>query len=658
MPVLSSYEKDVKTHLKNGQSMAALRVAEAAVKEHHQTAAAHYLHACVQESTARYEEALHSFRRTISLGGHADAETRAEVLATALERPHAQYVPTGLRSWKTALSLDALMAIQNALHNYQYKGVNLQKNPFDYALYPKLIWELKPKTIIEIGSKEGGSALWMADLCDTFKLDCHIHSIDIVKVATVKHKRVTFYEGDGRAPGDVLTEKFLKKLPRPWLVIEDADHSYETSMAVLDFFEDKLELTDVLVMEDGIISELSQMPEGGSGPHRALKKFLQRNFVEWEIIPEWCDFFGYNLTWNSNGFLRRTGLKKLGAEVAPELTSIISKIKAKEFQQALTDLAALGKVVYGREYLRAYCLWRLEQHELAITAIQEELKQHPQHAEAMRFAHFLKGKYLGTQMMMRMREGQRLAKAETLHLLNLGCGKRYHAAWLNMDYVPAHASVMKHDLNEPLPLEDASCSVVYHSHVLEHLTQSGGKALLKECERVLAPGGTIRIAVPDLEGIVREYLRTLEAGDHDKHEWMTMELIDQLTRHHSGGQMLQYWKQNPMPAEDLVLQRMGHEVGDFIAEHRTQAAKAVKQTELTAASVGQFRLGGEVHQWMYDRLSLQRVLRETGFINIRACGASESAIPQFSSYCLDTDEAGVVRKPDSLFMEATKPHQS
>jgi hypothetical protein len=67
-----------------------------------------------------------------------------------------------------------------------------------------------------------------------------------------------------------------------------------------------------------------------------------------------------------------------------------------------------------------------------------------------------------------------------------------------------------------------------------------------------------------------------------------------------------------------------------------------------------FRRSGEVHQWMYDRLSLQRLLESHGFEQVRRCTAHESRIADFASYELDA-VGGQVRKPDSLFMEAAKP---
>ena len=69
---------------------------------------------------------------------------------------------------------------------------------------------------------------------------------------------------------------------------------------------------------------------------------------------------------------------------------------------------------------------------------------------------------------------------------------------------------------------------------------------------------------------------------------------------------------------------------------------------------GLFRSRGEVHQWMYDRYSLKRLLEQVGFKNVKVCTANESRIPGYEKYSLDS-ENGVIRKPDSLYMEASKP---
>lgn len=663
MTTIPELDSEARRLLKEKQSMAALRVAEKAASSHPKEAAAQNLLGDVLWEVGRFEEAFVVYNLVVELGGYGEAAERVAYLQAVLKRPERPLVPTHRRSWYSGMPVEALDSIQIALHNYSYKGTPMLKNPFDHALYPLLLAQLKPRTIIEIGSKEGGSALWFGDLCDMLGLDCRIHSLDIVRVATVKHKRVTFHEADGRNLGTYLTDKFLSKLPRPWLVIEDADHSYETSKGVLDFFEDKIEMGDMLVMEDGIITDLSRLAEGASGPHRALRRFLQRNFAEYEIASEWCDYFGYNFTWSSNGFLRRTGRQKLGKDTAPQLIAAIDKVKKKQFEEVLAEMAALpqGALPRGADYLRAYSLWRLERTEEALPAAQAEVDRNPDHLQAVALRDLLYTRLHGTIMSVAAAAPPRLPKSSVLHKLNLGCGRRHHPTWLNLDVVPSDPSVHAHDLQQPLPLEDQSCETVYHSHVMEHLPKDSVPAFLSECFRVLVPGGVLRIAVPDLESIARLYLDALDraADGNDsatqEHEWMTLEMVDQLARHRTGGQMLDYWKQNPMPAEAFVLKRVGREAADFIEEFRSKPVQSSRPAAVTADSVGRFRTGGEPHQWMYDRVSLKRLLAAAGFKDVHVCSGTQSAIKDFASYSLDTDETGRVRKPDSLFMEAVRP---
>ncbi len=56
--------------------------------------------------------------------------------------------------------------------------------------------------------------------------------------------------------------------------------------------------------------------------------------------------------------------------------------------------------------------------------------------------------------------------------LNVGCGSYYHQDWINLDIVPVGPEVRQHDVSRGLPLPDASCEAVYHSHLLEHLQAS------------------------------------------------------------------------------------------------------------------------------------------------------------------------------------------
>ena len=70
-------------------------------------------------------------------------------------------------------------------------------------------------------------------------------------------------------------------------------------------------------------------------------------------------------------------------------------------------------------------------------------------------------------------------------LLNIGCGRRYHEDWLNLDLETSDPSVICHDVNKGLPFEEGRFSAVYHSHILEHLEPIEGRKLIEECYRCL-----------------------------------------------------------------------------------------------------------------------------------------------------------------------------
>lgn len=268
-----------------------------------------------------------------------------------------------------------------------------------------------------------------------------------------------------------------------------------------------------------------------------------------------------------------------------------------------------------------------------------------------------------------------------LRCLNLGCGARFHPDWTNLDLKPSSPVVSRWDLGKQLPYPPASFDVVYHSHVLEHFSKEDGRRLLQECWRVLRAGGIVRVAVPDLEQIARLYLEALDksvAGDRtwqDRYNWMLLEMYDQTVRERSGGEMLAYLNRDPMPEQDFVMSRIGGELlrarspkssgpPEEANSQRRSFLKAAKRKMVRLGlgsegmrerEVGAFRFSGEIHRWMYDRYSLARALEDAGFSSPRKMDAAESTVPGWMEFHLDTEPDGSVYKPDSLFMEATRP---
>ncbi|MCX7879301.1 MAG: glycosyltransferase [Ignavibacteria bacterium] len=256
-------------------------------------------------------------------------------------------------------------------------------------------------------------------------------------------------------------------------------------------------------------------------------------------------------------------------------------------------------------------------------------------------------------------------------LVNLGCGNHFHKDWINIDFNKTGENVIQYDLLNGIPFEDNTADVIYHSHLLEHFPKAYAPIFIKECYRVLKPGGIIRVVVPNLEEIVKLYLENLNKaleGDVEasiKYHWILLELFDQMVRNKSGGEMLEYWKQYPLPGEEFIYQRVGNEAKINIYQIRERGEtitpeeyrKRKFQKKENPSEIGKFRLSGEVHQWMYDRYSLGLLLKDAGFIEIEVVTATKSRIPNFNSYYLDINPDGTTRKPDSLFMEAVKPQQ-
>ena len=152
--------------------------------------------------------------------------------------------------------------------------------------------------------------------------------------------------------------------------------------------------------------------------------------------------------------------------------------------------------------------------------------------------------------------------------LNVGCGLKYHPGWVNVDMHSTSPHVISHNLLKGIPFPDNRFAVVYHSQVLEHFPKDKAEGFLSECYRVLAPGGIIRIVVPDLENIAREYLRLLDENLENpgpvsaaNYEWILLELYDQTVRDRWQGNMGPYLKQKEMINEEYVLSRTGPKPG-------------------------------------------------------------------------------------------------
>lgn len=272
--------------------------------------------------------------------------------------------------------------------------------------------------------------------------------------------------------------------------------------------------------------------------------------------------------------------------------------------------------------------------------------------------------------------------------LNLGCGHVFvdSADWLNLDFVPASPAVRQANLLDRLPLADDAASLVYSSHFLEHVPRALVPGLLRECWRVLQPGGVLRLVVPDLENMAREYLAMRAAGEHEKADFVVLELIDQCVRLESGGEIGRLYRQvaakpsaNAAPMIDYIRARTGEDLRKSSAPdcvrggahklRRISAAALRSRLERAWIRLCLFALPaafraqnvslaamGERHQWLWDFHQLKTALDAAGFIEVRRRTANSSAKADFPFYPLDLDADGRPRKgAESLYVEAEKP---
>lgn len=122
--------------------------------------------------------------------------------------------------------------------------------------------------------------------------------------------------------------------------------------------------------------------------------------------------------------------------------------------------------------------------------------------------HFLVVRLRGRWTELRSEIAKQILDSSRPLYLNLGSGPRGLDSphWLNLD---GYADINVHhlvDFSKPLPIASSSIDGVFSEHVLEHFDLETGIELLRECHRVLVPGGRVRIIMPDAEHLVRTYL--------------------------------------------------------------------------------------------------------------------------------------------------------
>lgn len=164
--------------------------------------------------------------------------------------------------------------------------------------------------------------------------------------------------------------------------------------------------------------------------------------------------------------------------------------------------------------------------------------------------------------------------------------------------------VVQRDLTKQFEWKDHTVRAIYSSHMVEHLDRAEARHLLEECLRVLKPGGVLRLALPNLLGAVERYQQSKASGNHCAAD----ELIEFLYFVPSYGTMSR-------------LRRLG------------------------------VRMLHRSHAWMYDADSMNALLKDIGFTDVRECRFHEGACPDLGTLETRRDETF---EASTFFIEGVK----
>ncbi len=92
--------------------------------------------------------------------------------------------------------------------------------------------------------------------------------------------------------------------------------------------------------------------------------------------------------------------------------------------------------------------------------------------------------------------------------LHLGCGKRNIPGFVNVDLANFPHIDHRTSVTDLSMFDDGSVELIYASHVFEYFDREQAPTVLSEWHRVLAPGGVLRLAVPDFSALVSVYEET------------------------------------------------------------------------------------------------------------------------------------------------------
>ncbi len=215
---------------------------------------------------------------------------------------HAIYAPPWVSRWITN-RFHKLYYYRRAQtwRNTRWLGTDVLKCPLDLWIYQELLHEVQPDWIVETGTAFGGSASYLASLCDVLGRG-QVLSIDpLERAGRPQHRRIHYLRGLSTDPEILARVAREIEGARAVLVLLDSDHSYGNVLAELRAYHGFVTPGSYCVVEDGNVGGHPVAREFGAGPLEAVRSFLAENDA-FEVDREREKFY---LTFNPSGYLRR-----------------------------------------------------------------------------------------------------------------------------------------------------------------------------------------------------------------------------------------------------------------------------------------------------------------------------------------------------------------
>ena len=182
-----------------------------------------------------------------------------------------------------------------------WRGIPVLKCPLDLWVYQEILVETQPDLIVETGTFGGGSAYYLASICDLLGTGT-IVTIDVDPQRELpEHARITYVTGSSVDDEIVADVRRRARRAERVMVILDSDHSRDHVLRELELYGPLVTPGCYLVVEDTNVNGHPVVPHFGPGPMEELTAFLQTT-EDFEIDSSREKLL---LTFNPSGYLRR-----------------------------------------------------------------------------------------------------------------------------------------------------------------------------------------------------------------------------------------------------------------------------------------------------------------------------------------------------------------